>query len=59
MMRDELVRLARLAAAGAHRPSYCDDPASFDPHEWVLEAMQRAYEEGLVEGAKLEAERPF
>jgi hypothetical protein len=59
MPRDELLKLAREAVAGAHRPSYCADPATFEPHEWVLEAMQRAYEEGLVEGAKLESERPF
>lgn len=45
--REDLVRLAREAAGGIHRPSYCENPASFDPHEWVLEAMQRAYTNGL------------
>jgi hypothetical protein len=46
MTREELVKLAREVVAGIHRPDYCENPASFDPHEWVLEAMQRAYERG-------------
>lgn len=44
--REDLVKLAREAAEGFHRPSYCENPASFDPHEWVLEAMQAAYKRG-------------
>lgn len=47
---EEVVRLARQAVAGIHRPSYCDNPASFDPHEWVLEAMQLAYRRGIADG---------
>jgi selenocysteine lyase/cysteine desulfurase len=58
--REDLVTLAREATAGVHRPSYCENPASFDPHEWVLEAMQRAYERayerGVRDGRRLEHE---
>lgn len=50
IQREDLVKLAREAAAGTHRPSYCENPASFDPHEWVLEAMERAYRRGLADG---------
>lgn len=50
MLREDLIRLAREAVGGVHRPSYCDNPASFDPHEWVLEAMQRAYNRGRDDG---------
>lgn len=51
MQREDLIRLAREAAAGPHRPSYCEDPATFEPHEWVLEAMERAYNRGVRDGA--------
>jgi hypothetical protein len=44
--REQLVKIAREAAGGISRPSYCANPAAFDPHEWVIEAMQRAYEAG-------------
>ncbi len=50
MTREDLVKLAREAVAGAYRPSYCKNPAAFDPHEWVLEAMQRAYQRGHHDG---------
>ena len=52
MQRDDLIKLAREAVAGPHRPSYCDSPATFDPHEWVLEAMLRAYNRGVRDGAR-------
>lgn len=51
IQREDLVKLAREAVLGANRPNYCDNPASFDPHEWVLEAMQRAYNRGVADGA--------
>lgn len=51
MKREDLIKLAREAAGGPHRPGYCDDPATFEPHEWVLEAMQRAYNRGRDDGA--------
>lgn len=68
-MREDLIKLARTAVAGSHRtlddgstetrlPAH-RDPASFEPPEWVLEAMQRAYEEGLADGSKSEREMPF
>ncbi len=44
--REELVTIAREVVTGTNRPSYCANPAAFDPHEWVLEAMQRAYWRG-------------
>jgi hypothetical protein len=45
-----LVKIAREAVAGVHRPDYCRNPATFDPHEWVLEALDRAYKRGLSDG---------
>ena len=42
--REDLVTLAREAAAGVHRPSYCSDPADFEPHAWVPEAMRLDFE---------------
>lgn len=54
--REELIKIAREAASGTYRPSYCDDPAEFVPHEWVLEAMQLAYNAGLARWDELETE---
>jgi len=48
--REDLVKLAREAAGGLHRPTYCANPAAFDPHEWVLDAMERAYKRGVSDG---------
>jgi hypothetical protein len=56
--REDLVKLAREAVAGVHRPSYCENPASFDPHEWVLEAMERAYRRGRADGQPAGASHP-
>lgn len=50
MNREDLIKLAREAARGPHRPSYCTNSATFEPHEWVLEAMQRAYNRGRDDG---------
>lgn len=50
LQREDLIKLARAAVAGVHRPSYCENPASFDPHEWVLEAMELAYKVGRADG---------
>lgn len=60
MLREDLIKLAREAVAGSHRtladgstetrlPAH-RDPASFDPPEWVIEAMQRAYNRGRDDG---------
>lgn len=46
--REDMVRLARAAAGGIHRPVDCECPASYDPPEWVLEAMQLAFRVGLL-----------
>jgi hypothetical protein len=48
--REDLVKIAREVVTGPNRPSYCENPAAFDPHEWVLEAMQRAYLRGRRDG---------
>lgn len=56
--REDLVKLARNVVTGPHRPTYCANPAAFDPHEWVLEAMERAYNVGHIE-AELEGARAF
>lgn len=45
--REDLVRIVRETVertTDVHE--YHGVPAKFDPHEWVLEAMQRAYERG-------------
>lgn len=49
MKREDLIKLAREAAGGPSKPSYCDDPATFEPHEWVLDAMRLAYAQGRRE----------
>lgn len=36
--------------ASHHRPSYFTDRASFQPHEWVVEAIRAAYETGRTDG---------
>lgn len=50
--REELVKITRYVVVGVHRPPECDNPAAFDPPEWVLEAMQRAYRRGQCDGAE-------
>ncbi len=50
--REELVKIAREVVTGTNRPTYCKNPAAFDPHEWVLEAMQRVYELGVERGGR-------
>jgi hypothetical protein len=54
--REDLVKLAREAVAGEHvvGPDGSEtklpavlDPGNFNPPEWVLEAMQRAYQRGV------------
>ncbi|UGL61392.1 hypothetical protein [Xanthomonas phage DMF5-T1] len=45
--RTELVHLARLAAvAYGQQHSYTQTRAPFDPHEWVIKAMEQAWESG-------------
>lgn len=46
MTRSEAIAIARRAAGGKHQPSYCTTPASSEPHEWVLDAIEVAYERG-------------
>lgn len=57
--RDELVKLARAALSKADPTEHCANPATYQPPAWILEAMQRAYEAGLGDGATLEREMPF
>jgi hypothetical protein len=45
--REDLVRIARDVVATTHdKHDYFGNPVAFDPHEWVLEAMDRAYRRG-------------
>lgn len=47
--REELVKIAReVVTVTADQHDYFGNRAAFDPHEWVLEAMDRAYELGRV-----------
>lgn len=49
--RAELVHLARLAAvAYGQQHSYTHTSAPFDPHEWVIKAMEQAWESGHSTG---------
>lgn len=80
--REDLVKLAREAAGGIHRPpADCEgtystpwgttetvtiacehtirDPASYDPPEWVLEAMERAYKRGARDATAVAMEASF
>lgn len=50
--REELVRLARTAVTGVHRPGDCENPASYDPPEWAIEAMAAAWKAGGIERAR-------
>lgn len=69
MMREELIGIAREHAAGGtrtledgsveHQLPAVRDVESWEPDEWVLEAMQHAYERGLQDGSKPEDGRPF
>jgi hypothetical protein len=52
LTREQMVKVAREAAAGIHRPSYCENPSTFDPHEWVLEAIAEAYRLGQCDLAR-------
>jgi hypothetical protein len=51
LTREQMVKVAREAAAGIHRPSYCKNPSTFDPHEWVLEAIAASYRLGRADTA--------
>ena len=53
MTREDLIKMARATVertTDVHE--YHGIPASFDPHEWVLEAMQSAYNRGVRDGAR-------
>jgi len=51
MRREDLVKLAReVVERTTDVHEYHGIPASFDPHEWVLEAMQAAYLRGVRDG---------
>jgi hypothetical protein len=49
--REQLISIARDAAGGDNRPSYCDDPQAFEPHEWVIDALHAAYIAGQASAA--------
>lgn len=60
IQREDLVRIVRAAVAGESRtlndgsferrlPAVYD-PATFEPPEWVIEAMRSAYSLGLNDG---------
>lgn len=50
--REDLVRIVRDTIS----TSECDNPITFDPPEWAIRAMQRAYERGVRDGRRLEHE---
>lgn len=62
MKRDDLIRLARAAAGSTsrtlpdgsreHRLPAVRDAETFEPPEWVLEAMKGAYARGLFHGRR-------
>lgn len=52
MNREDLIRLAREAAGGPSRPTYCQDPETFEPHDWVIDAMNSAYRCGHFDGER-------
>lgn len=52
MTREDLIRLARLAVAGIHRPDDCANPVAYDPPEWVLEALGAAWRAGAAEARR-------
>lgn len=47
--REDLVRIVRDTIS----TSECDNPSTFDPEEWMLRAMQRAYERGRTDAARM------
>jgi hypothetical protein len=51
MTREEIIRLCRDVCGGPNRPPYCEDSLRFDPHEWVIEAVGKAFERGVARGA--------
>lgn len=48
MTREDFVRIVRDVVS----TSDVDNPITFDPPEWVLRAVQRAYERGERRGAR-------
>lgn len=50
LTREDMVKLCREAVTGVNRPSYCKNPVSFDPHDWVLEAVGAAHRRGVADG---------
>lgn len=59
IMREQFVKIARESLERADPTSHDANPATYDPPEFVLEAMQRAYSKGFEDGVKVESERPF
>lgn len=53
--REDLVRIARTAVAGIHRPADLENPVTYDPDEWVLEALAAAWKAGAAEARTEEA----
>lgn len=49
MTREDLIRIARAAVAGVNRPDDLDNPMTFDPPEWVIDALSSAWKAGAVE----------
>lgn len=47
MTRDQAIKICRESVEGINRPTYCKNPPTFDPHEWVIDAVLKAYRRGL------------
>lgn len=53
LTREDSIKLVRAVVektTDVH--DYHGIPAKFDPHEWVIEAVQRAYTRGVRDGAR-------
>lgn len=48
MTREDLIRIARTAVAGYNRPDDLDNPVTFDPPEWVIDALAAAWKAGAA-----------
>lgn len=49
--RDTACEIAReVVKDDSVRPSYCADPATFEPHPWVIAAIIAAYRRGFLDG---------
>lgn len=46
--QEDLVRIVQDTIS----TSECDNPITFEPPDWVIRAMKRAYQRGISEGSR-------